>query len=385
MKISALLRWADSYPFFYFHIQNNSQDNLGHYRWIIGVGKKPYKNPIVDGNWYMGGFGYAWKAPSKKAFIDFPRVALFSPQWVIASEEIPSWLNDIPTRNPVRRMHFLQSSLDKIAYERAVNSIREDISLGRVYQVNLTLALLWEGVIDPIETYIRLLQACPTTFNYIFKYQHKYVIGASPERFFWQWRGLIAQQPIKGTTARGTTWYEDVRQVESLRSNPKELAENTMIVDLVRNDLQRVCVPGSVMVPVWAEVQSFVGLHHLVSTIYGEKQRGVSWIEAFASMFPAGSMTGAPKRAAMEYIHRYEPVGRGIYSGAVGYITAEGEADFAVVIRSWVYDKKAEKIALQVGSGITYDSDPQLEWEESWLKAEKLLQVLHVSPHLLRS
>jgi para-aminobenzoate synthetase component 1 len=333
----------------------------------------------------MGGWSYEWKAPFRRPLIEFPRAAFFSPHIVIAMEEAPEWDSEPPGGDPLKQIQAVQLSLGQNQYIERVERLKEHIYHGEVYQVNLTLALSWEGLIDPLTAYMLLLEAFPTTFNYLFKYQQKYVIGASPERFFWQWRQLIAQQPIKGTIRRGKTWEEDAHLIEVLRQSPKELAENTMIVDLVRNDLGRVCVSGSVQVPLWAGVRTYTNLHHLVSTVYGERKREVSWVEAVESLFPPGSMTGAPKRAAMEYIHRYEPVGRGLYSGAVGYISPEGAADFAVVIRSWVYDKLSRRLLLQVGSGITYDSDPEAEWAESWLKAERLLEALKVPAHALRS
>ncbi|MCS7296918.1 MAG: anthranilate synthase component I family protein [Bacteroidia bacterium] len=379
MKISDILRWADRYPYFYFQLQNSPYDELSHYRWIVGVARKPHKDRLREDSWYMGGWTYEWKAPYKKPWVEFPRQMFFVPQIVFALTEAPEWEKETPSLEPVQYARFLQISIDKFHFLQAVEQIRNHIYQGEVYQVNLTLALLWEAVIDPIAAYLCLLQTYPTTYNYIFKYQQKYAIGASPERFFWQWRHLIAQQPIKGTAPRGKTWIEDNERVEQLRSNPKELAENTMIVDLVRNDIQRVCLPGSVHVPVLAGVQTFPGIHHLVSTVYGEKRQEVSWTEAAESLFPAGSMTGAPKRAAMSYIHQYEPIGRGLYSGALGYISPSGEADFTVVIRSWIYDKLSRRLLLQVGSGITYDSDPLAEWEEALTKAEPLLKAFNLS------
>jgi len=385
MKLSALLEWADRYPFFFFLLQNDPYDDLWHYRWVMGVGRFPHRESLQGGHWYMGGWTYEWQAPYKKPLIEFPKAAFFVPQLVIAQDEAPAWEEE-DLRAPVRRLGSFQTTLTKAQFLERVQRLRDHIYHGEVYQVNLSFGLWWEhAVVDPLLAYRQLLAAFPAGYNYLFKYQQKYVIGASPERFFWQWRGLIAQQPIKGTIRRGATWEEDLQQVEKLRGSPKELAENTMIVDLVRNDLSRVCVPGTVQVAGLAFVRSYANLHHLISTVYGEREKDLSWVKAAASLFPAGSMTGAPKRAAMHYIHEYEPVGRGLYSGAVGYISPEGQADFAVGIRSWIYDSAARQLLLQVGSGITYDSDPLSEWEESWVKAEKLLEALQVSSRVLRS
>ncbi|MCS6789667.1 MAG: anthranilate synthase component I family protein [Bacteroidia bacterium] len=385
MKISKLLRWADKYPYFYFVLQNSPYDDLSHYRWVMGMGRQPHKDLVSEGSWCMGGWSYEMRAPHKKPWIAFPRAAFFVPELVIAMQEAPTWEPEPPANPILTPPQFLQSSLDRTQFIEAVESICDRIYHGEVYQVNLSLALLWQAQLDPIAAYLSLLQSVPTTYNFLFKYQQKYVIGASPERFFWQWHDLIAQQPIKGTIRRGSSWQEDYQLIDSLRKSSKEIAENTMIVDLVRNDLNRVCKAGSVQVSAWAEVQSFPGLHHLVSTIYGEKEKKVSWWDAAMSLFPAGSMTGAPKRAAIYHIKQYEPVGRGIYAGALGYVSADGEADFAVVIRSLVYDKTTRQLVLQVGSGITYDSDPVAEWEETKLKAERILESLRLSAQSLRS
>jgi len=385
MKLSALLKWADKHPFFFFLLQNDPYDDLWHYRWVMGVGKSPHRDPLWEGHWYMGGWTYEWQAPYRKPLIEFPKAAFFVPQLVIAQEEAPSWEEE-EMESPTRRLGSFQTTLTKAQFLERVERIREHIYHGEVYQVNLSFGLWWEhATLDPLSAYQQLLAAFPAGYNYLFKYQQKYIIGASPERFFWQWRNLVAQQPIKGTIRRGATWEEDLQQVERLRRSSKELAENTMIVDLVRNDLSRVCVPGTVQVAGLAFVRSYANLHHLVSTVYGEREKDVSWVKAAASLFPAGSMTGAPKQAAMHYIHEYEPVGRGFYAGAVGYMSPEGRADFAVGIRSWIYDSAARRLLLQVGSGITYDSEPLLEWEESWVKAEKLLEALQVSSRVLKS
>ncbi|MEN2992401.1 MAG: anthranilate synthase component I family protein [Bacteroidia bacterium] len=384
LRLLHLLHWADRYPYFYFCLQNNPQDELSLYRWVMGMGRQVAKYPFKERGWYMGGWSYEWKAPYKKPWLEFPKVAFFVPQVVIAQSEASEWCEE-DLSPPTSAARFLASSFDRQGYVEAVERIRALIRNGEVYQINLTLALLWEVALDPLVVYVHLLRAWPSTFNYIFKYQQKYLIGASPERFFWQWRQLVVQQPIKGTISRGKTWEEDLRNLEFLRRSPKETAENTMIVDLVRNDLQRVCLTGSVQVPALAEVHTFPTVHHLVSTVVGERAEGVSTWEVVESLFPAGSMTGAPKKAALRYIYELEPIGRGLYSGAVGYLSPEGEADFAVVIRSCVYDRASRRLLIQVGSGITYDSDPLAEWEESWLKADHLLRLLGLPTHGLRS
>ncbi len=385
MRLSKILRWADRYPYFYFLLQNDPQEDTILYRWVVGVGKAAHKGPVIPGSWYFGGWRYEWGLPfertSKASWIDFPEVAFFRPQVVIAAEEAPPWASEDPP--PLRpNLRYLQASLDRRTFEGTVEVLRQHIYNGEVYQVNLTTAFLWEGTIDPITTYIHLLHNNPTLYNYLFKWKDRYVIGASPERFCLIWRNIYAQQPIKGTSRRGQTLEEDGQLILNLRKNPKERAENTMIVDMVRNNFYRFCMPESVGVYRWAAVQSYPGVHHLVSGVSGQKRSEVSMWEAMRAIFPAASMTGAPQEAAMSFIERYEPVARGIYSGALGYFTPEREGDFAVVIRSWIYDARARKLLLQVGSGITYDSQPRAEWEETLLKAHRHIQTLGLSTPL---
>jgi para-aminobenzoate synthetase component 1 len=169
----------------------------------------------------------------------------------------------------------------------------------------------------------------------------------------------------------------------NLRKNPKEIAENTMIVDMVRNNFYRFCEPESVVVYRWGAVHTYPGVHHLVSGVSGQKRSGVDLIEGIQAIFPAASMTGAPQQAAQRFIEQYEPIARGIYSGALGYLTPESEGDFAMVIRSWVYDTRSKKLLLQVGSGITYDSQPRAEWEETLLKAHRHIQSLGLTTPLI--
>jgi len=386
MKLSKLLRWADRYPYFYFLLQNDPQENVSLYRWVVGVGHTPHKGPLTPGNWYFGGWRYEWgsnfeKSP-KSPWIDFPYVAFFQPHIVIAHEEAPDWSpEDLPPLRPTLR--YLQASLDRRTFEGTVEVLRQHIYNGEVYQVNLTTAFLWEGTIDPVATYLHLLHHNPTLYNYLFKWRNRYVIGASPERFCLIWRNIFAQQPIKGTARRGQTLEEDIQLMLNLRKNPKEIAENTMIVDMVRNNFYRFCEPESVVVYRWGAVHTYPGVHHLVSGVSGQKRSDVDLVEGIQAIFPAASMTGAPQQAAQRFIEQYEPIARGIYSGALGYLTPESEGDFAVVIRSWVYDTRSKKLLLQVGSGITYDSQPRAEWEETLLKAHRHIQSLGLPTPLI--
>lgn len=355
-------------------LERGAADPYAQERSIALAGKKIATSE--NGFWRAGGWSYEWQSVLpyvKESIISFPKRFFFRPQWVwenlVLSPERP--------QTPLG-LRFLYSSFTRDSFMRAAETIKNHIYQGEVYQLNLTCEFLWEGTIPPLEVYLRLKEVSPMPFNFFFRWQNKYVIGASPERFLWHYGGYFMQQPIKGTRPRGSTDEKDAQLRQELANDPKELAENTMIVDLVRNEFYQFCEPESVDVVEWAQVHTFRGLHHLVSTIRGKLKPEVMTEEAVKYVFPPGSMTGAPKAAAMNLIDRYEPTGRGIYSGSIGYIRPDGSFDSWVVIRSLVYDAKKKLLSFHVGSGITSDSDPEKEWQETLLKAERLCQALDI-------
>jgi para-aminobenzoate synthetase component 1 len=206
-----------------------------------------------------------------------------------------------------------------------------------------------------------------------------HLISASPERFLRRQGDLLVSQPIKGTAPRGATPAEDKTLAWQLRHSLKEQAENVMIVDLTRNDLNRCCETDSVRVPHLFEIQTFPTLHQMVSTITGRLRPGLGWQEILAMTFPPGSMTGAPKVRVMELIDAFEPGARGVYAGSVGYVTPAGDFDTNVIIRTLVYDRAAGHLCYQVGGAITYDSDPAQEYAETQVKAA-VMRALFAQP-----
>jgi para-aminobenzoate synthetase component 1 len=222
-----------------------------------------------------------------------------------------------------------------------------------------------------------LLEISPTPFSALYGLNGKYLICASPERFLKKTGSEIISQPMKGTARRDLQdKNNDDHLKQSLFEDAKERAENVMVVDLVRNDLSKVCKDGSVKVDELFGVYSFPQVHQMVSTVSGELKEKVSFSEIIKATFPMGSMTGAPKIRVMELIDQYEPTGRGLFSGSVGYIDAEGNFDFNVVIRSILYNASTSNLSYYAGSGITFYSDAEKEWEECLLKAEAIRQVL---------
>jgi len=202
-------------------------------------------------------------------------------------------------------------------------------------------------------------------------------MSASPERFIKKVGSKIISQPIKGTRKRGSSEQEDLMLKEELRQCPKEQSENVMIVDLVRNDLSKTAKKSSVKVEELFGVYSFTQVHQMISTVVSELKEGVHWTEVLKTTFPMGSMTGAPKIRAMQLIEDYEAFKRGLYSGAVGYVTPSGDFDFNVVIRSIIYHAANQYVSLAVGSAITANANGEDEYAECVLKAKAMLEVLN--------
>lgn len=271
----------------------------------------------------------------------------------------------------------LRPRLPKNEYLAAVEAIREDILNGEVYELNLCQEFYAEAVaLEPVGTFLRLTAASPTPFAGFYKWHDRYLLCASPERFLQKNGPQLVSQPIKGTIRRGATLAEDERLREQLRHDEKERAENLMIVDLVRNDLARVAETGTVQVPELFGLYSFRHVWQMISTVQAQLRPGVKLADILRATFPMGSMTGAPKIRAMQLIELYERTRRGLYSGTLGYVLPSGDFDFNVVIRSLQYRAGTGYLSFQVGSAITYDSDPEREYDECLLKARALLEVL---------
>jgi para-aminobenzoate synthetase component 1 len=258
------------------------------------------------------------------------------------------------------------SSITEAGFAERVKSIRASIAAGDVYQVNLTRRIsapLPAGA-DVAALGAALAEGNPAPYSAVVRLPSVgcQVASASPERFLAREGPLVTSAPIKGTAP------------DPSGLTAKDRAENVMIVDLVRNDLGRVCEPGSVRVPALLSLEHHPGLVHLVSTVEGRLRPGLGWADAIAATFPPGSVTGAPKIAALEHIAALEPVPRGVYCGAVGWVDADAQrGDLNVAIRTfWVEDGH---LHLGTGGGITWDSDPDDEWAETELKARRLLRV----------
>ncbi len=291
---------------------------------------------------------------------------------ILATEKAPN----IVTTESIQ----LNKRFKKEEFLETIETVRQHIARGDVYEMNLCQELYAEGVdIDTLSTFDKLNSLSKAPFASYFKWYGKYLLSASPERFLKKVGNKLISQPIKGTIKRGKTQEEDEKLRHQLQNDIKERAENVMIVDLVRNDLARSCKPGSVQVKELFGIYGFETVNQMTSTVEGELRDDVNGISALKAAFPMGSMTGAPKVMAMELIEGYERTKRGLYSGSVGYIEPNGDFDFNVIIRSLLYDTKSKYLSLQVGGAITFDSVPEKEYEECLLKASGLTIALGYS------
>ena len=267
------------------------------------------------------------------------------------------------------------SNFDRRGYEAAVARAVEYTHAGDCFQVNLSQRLLAPLREHPLDLYGRLRSLNPAPFGAYFDLGDFRVLSASPERFLRvSDTGQVETRPIKGTRPRGRTPAEDAALAAELAASPKDRAENVMIVDLLRNDLGRVCEFGSVRVPRLCEVESFRYVHHLVSEVRGKLRPGLGPLDLLAAAFPGGSVTGAPKVRAMEVIAELEPTARGPYCGSLGWIGFDGAMDANILIRTFTAGRGW--VQFPVGGGVVADSDPAREYEETLHKAAGLLRAL---------
>ncbi len=271
---------------------------------------------------------------------------------------------------------ILNQRFTKKEYINTVNKLKKHIQLGDIYEVNFCQEFYSHKEIDPVNSYLKLKEVSPTPFSCYYKYNNNYLLSASPERFLKKNTNKIISQPIKGTIKRSENKNEDLLLKEQLLNDPKERAENVMIVDLVRNDLSKTAKKGSVKVEELYGIYSFKQVHQMISTIVSDVENDADIIEIIKNAFPMGSMTGAPKIRAMKLIEEYEKTKRGLYSGCVGFITPEKNFDFNVVIRSILYNQKKKYVSFTVGGAITSLANANKEYEECMLKAEAMLKVL---------
>ena len=272
---------------------------------------------------------------------------------------------------------LIDQRISKENYISKVSKMLEHIHRGDIYEANFCIEFYAENaIINPLEIYKKLNSISEPPFAVYFKNNTNFLLCASPERYLKKENYKIISQPIKGTSKRSFDIEEDEILKLNLENNPKERSENIMIVDLVRNDLSRTAIKSSVNVEELCKTYTFKQVHQMISTIVSEIENTTSPVAILQTTFPMGSMTGAPKIAAMQIIENLEETKRGLYSGAVGYFTPNGGFDFNVVIRSILYNSNNNYLSFSVGSAITSLSEPENEYEECLLKAKAMFQVL---------
>ncbi len=348
-------------------------------------------------SWLFGHLGYDLKnevedlSSNHPDGIEFPDLYFFEPEIIIrlSEHEIRIEAED-PTKifTAINRteIHELVSSqkveiknrIEKEEYCSIINKLKQHILRGDCYELNFCQEFYAEDAkINPLEVYKKLSALSPNPFSALYKLNNKWLICASPERYIKKQGNHILSQPIKGTSKRNLqNKADDEKQKVDLYKSKKDRSENVMVVDLVRNDLAKVCKDGTVQVDELYGIYSFPQVHQMISTVSGELKEDISFNEIIKASFPMGSMTGAPKKRVMELIERYEKTKRGIFSGALGYVNPDGGFDFNVVIRSILYNSESKYLSFSAGSAITFYSDAEKEWEECEMKAGAMKEVV---------
>jgi para-aminobenzoate synthetase component I len=299
----------------------------------------------------------------------------------ISSGGLPKLTQNKAIGNINQNIHF-KSNFTKAGYIKAVRQALEHIRRGDIYQINLSHqikvqrspGLRFQG---PADIYKNLRRFFPSEFGAYFDDGTQVILSASPERFLRLQNGIAQVKPMKGTRPRGKTRKQDKRSKEQLLKSPKEIAELLMVTDLERNDLGRVCDYASVKVRAMRTIETYATVFQATSTVEGRLRKGCDQFDLLQAAFPSGSVTGCPKIEAMKIIKNLEHGPRGLYTGALGYMSFSGDMDFNVMIRTLFLDQK--QITFHVGGGIVADSDPQDEWQETWDKAGPLIETLEKS------
>ncbi len=357
-----------------------------------------------ENDWYFGIFGYDLKNELEKLasentdFIGFKDMQLFRPELIfrirqsileifyikerICDAEIDTIYSDILTTNHLSELPSscpeINQRISREDYLEKLASIKEHISRGDIFEMNFCMEFFSDhAIIHPTAVFTSLMKQSPSPYACMYRFDNLYLFSSSPERFLYKNGRDIIAQPMKGTIRRNISDVKDAEQKEMLKRDPKEVSENIMIVDLVRNDLSKTAVNKSVVVDELCGVYTFATVHQMVSTIRSELSPGFEALDVIKSCFPMGSMTGAPKVRAMELIEQFEETKRGAYSGTAGYFTPQGDFDFNVIIRSILYNETNHYLSFSTGGAITANSVPELEYEECLLKAEALKKTLN--------
>ena len=411
-----MAKWAFQNEDFIVLDSNNYKDSYSTYDFIVACGTisslRCYKSDkaihLLDqyqkktNDWLFGHCSYDLKndieplTSSNFDRIGFPELSFFQPKKIIFLKDNElefSYTQSLNTKDIENDFEIIRTittsdielskttvdihpTLSKEKYYQTFNEIIKEIEKGNVYEINYCQEFSGVKELNVLDVYFKVQEQSKSPFSALYRCKDRYLISASPERFLKKKGSVLISQPIKGTAPRGNYKAEDIKLKKSLMLDPKELAENTMIVDVVRNDLTKISIPGRVYVKEFQKVYTFELVHQMISTIQSTVEKDLSFSKALLAAFPMASMTGAPKLNAMKLIEELELIKRGIYSGCIGYISPSNNFDFSVVIRSILYNSINHYISIRTGSAITYLSKIEKEYEEISLKAKALIEIL---------
>jgi para-aminobenzoate synthetase component 1 len=415
-----LLQWSKQFEEIAWLDSNNYHQDYGEFDALLAAGAftaiktdshqafaklQEYQQTPKD--WIFGYLSYDLKNDVERLSsknhdgLDFPDLYFFQPQKLfllkgdqlevrylrMLDDEIEEDFTEI-SNLPINKVEIrqpetehseskIQARISKEEYLQKVEKMLAYIQRGDIYEANFCQEFFAENrEIEPFKVFQDLNELSGPPFATFLKLEEHYLLSASPERYLKKSGSKLISQPIKGTARRSQNPEEDIEIAEELSNDPKEQSENVMIVDLVRNDLSKIAKKASVNVDELCKVYSFKQVHQMISTVSAELDDGIPPVEALRATFPMGSMTGAPKISAMKIIEELEETKRGLYSGAVGYFTPNGDFDFNVVIRSILYNSAKKYVSFSVGGAITAGSKPEKEYEECLLKAAAMRQAL---------
>ncbi len=419
----ALLEWAQQFDEVVWMDGNDHSDKYSSFDALLAVNGltsiitdsenafeklREYQSETRD--WLFGYLSYDLKndvenlGSSNFDGLHFPDLFFFQPKKIIritgnnaefiylnmVDDEIEPDFKIISRGSFVKEKQFTSSEpiriklrIFKDEYFMRIDRMLRHIHRGDIYEANFCQEFFAENTqIDPLHTYRNLNTISKAPFATFLKLNDKYLLSATPERYLKKIGKKVISQPIKGTAKRAEDSKADEALVAELKNNVKERAENIMIVDLVRNDLSKSAVKGSVIVEELCKVYTFEQVHQMISTISSKVEKDMNPVEIIKDTFPMGSMTGAPKVSAMKIIEELESFKRGLYSGAVGYFTPNNDFDFNVVIRSILYNATEKYVSYAVGGAITAKAIPEKEYEECLLKAKAMREVLEGEPQI---
>ncbi len=405
-----ILNWCNQFNICCFFDDNNYTNKYNSFDCLAGVSNNnnfieskdtaALQDILINSSkWLFGHIAYDYKndllplQSNHHNHIGFPNLLLFEPEIVvkligndiiIESKEMDCNIvyNDILNCNcnsdEILAKVNITPRINKEEYIATVKQLQHHIQIGDCYEINFCQEFYAENAaINPLLTYQKLNGISPTPFSAFYKLHDKFLLCASPERFIKKEGNKILSQPIKGTAKRNLNDdVEDEKLKQTLQQSQKEKSENVMIVDLVRNDLSKICKAGTVDVEELMGVYSFKQVHQMISTIVGELKDNINFYDVLKALFPMGSMTGAPKYKVMQLIEQYEKTQRNIYSGSIGYISPNNDFDFNVVIRSIAYNANTKYLNYEVGGAITHYCNAEQEYEECLLKASAIEKVL---------